>query len=88
MLSIVVAPDQNILNVTFLAYTPSQINLLSRERAGGTVKESGFTTCNDNGVASFRQSGKYHKIEVKVPANSNWSDGMGVEVSAVLDGVQ
>ena len=88
LLSIVVAPDQNILNVTFLAYTPSQINLLSRERAGGTVKESGFTTCNDNGVASFRQSGKYHKIEVKVPANSNWSDGMGVEVSAVLDGVQ
>jgi hypothetical protein len=88
LLSIVVAPDQNILNVTFLGYTPSQINLVSRERAGGTVKESGFTTCNDNGLASFRQSGKYHKIEVKVPAKANWHDAMGVEVNATLDGVQ
>ena len=88
LLSIVVAPDQNILNVTFLGYTPSQINLVSRERAGGTTKESGFTTCNDNGVASFRQSGKYHKIEVKVPSNATWSDAMGVEVNASLDGEQ
>ena len=88
LLSIVVAPDQNILNVTFLGYTPSQINLQSRERAGGTVKESGFTTCNDNGVASFRQSGKYHKIEVKIPANASWENGMGVEIYASLDGVQ
>ena len=88
LLSIVVAPDQSILNVTYLGYTPSQINLVSRERAGGTTKESGFTTCNDNGVASFRQSGKYHKIEVKVPSGSNWSDAMGVEVNASLDGVQ
>jgi|TARA_B100001093_G_C26855069_1_gene1027016 hypothetical protein len=88
LLSIVVAPDQNILNVTFLGYTPSQINLQSRERAGGTVKESGFTTCNDNGVASFRQSGKYHKIEVKIPANATWENGMGVEIYASLDGVQ
>ena len=88
LLSIVVAPDQNILNVTYLGYTPSQINLQSRERAGGTVKESGFTTCNDNGVASFRQSGKYHKIEVKIPANATWENGMGVEIYASLDGVQ
>lgn len=88
LLSIVVAPDQNILNVNFLGYTPSQINLQSRERAGGTVKESGFTTCNDNGVASFRQSGKYHKIEVKIPANATWENGMGVEIYASLDGVQ
>lgn len=88
LLSIVVAPDQNILNVNFLGYTPSQINLQSRERAGGTIKESGFTTCNDNGVASFRQSGKYHKIEVKIPANATWENGMGVEIYASLDGIQ
>ena len=88
LLSIVVAPDQNIIGVTFTGYTPSQINLVSRERAGGTVKESGFTTCNDNGVGTFRQSGKYHKLEIKVPASAVWTDAMGVEVEASLDGVQ
>jgi len=88
LLSIVVAPDSTISGVTFTGYTPSQINLISRERAGGTVTQSGFTTCNDNGVGSFRQSGKYHRIEIKVPANSTWTDAMGIEISASLDGSQ
>ena len=86
--TVVVAPDTVISNVTFTGYTPSQINLVSRERAGGKVKQTGFSACNDNGVASFRQSGKYHKIEVKIPANSSWTNAMGVEIEASIDGVQ
>ena len=88
LLSIVVAPDQTINNVNFTGYQPTQINLVSRERAGGTTIETGFSACNDNGVATFRQSGKYHKVEVKVPANAVWSDAMGLEIEATIDGVQ
>ena len=88
LLSIVVAPDTNILGVTYTGYTPAQINLHSRERPGGTAISTGFTTCNDLGVATFRQSGKYHQIEMKVPANSQWADAQGVEITATVDGVQ
>ncbi len=88
LLSIVVAPDTNILNVTFTGYTPAQINLHSRERPGGTIISTGFTTCNDLGKATFRQSGKYHQIEMKVPANAQWGNAMGVELTASVDGVQ
>jgi hypothetical protein len=88
LLSIVVAPDQDINNVTFTGYQPTQINLISRERAGGTTISTGFSACNDNGVATFRQSGKYHRIEIKVPAKATWSDAMGLEIEATIDGVQ
>ena len=88
LLSIVVAPDTDILGVTYTGYTPAQINLHSRERPGGTAISTGFTTCNDLGVATFRQSGKYHQIEMKVPANSQWADAQGVEITATVDGVQ
>ena len=88
LLSIVVAPDTNITNVSFTGYTPAQINLHSRERPGGTSISTGFTTCNDNGVATFRQSGKYHQIEMKVPSGCKWANAMGVEINATVDGVQ
>ena len=88
LLSIVVAPDTNITGVTFTSYTPAQINLHSRERPGGTRSSTGFTTCNDNGVATFRQSGKYHKVEMKVPTGASWTNAMGVEITATVDGVQ
>ena len=88
LLSIVVAPDTNITGVTFTGYTPAQINLHSRERPGGTPASTGFTTCNDNGVATFRQSGKYHRVEMKVPTGANWTNAMGVEITATVDGVQ
>ena len=88
LLSIVVPPDTNVLNVTYTGYTPAQINLHSRERPGGTIISTGFTTCNDLGKATFRQSGKYHQIEMKVPANAQWGNAMGVELTASVDGVQ
>ena len=64
------------------------LNLVSRERAGGTTTQTGFSACNDNGVATFRQSGKYHRIEIKIPANAVWNDAMGLEIEATVDGVQ
>lgn len=88
LLSIVVAPDSVINGVTYTSYKPTQINLVSRERAGGTTTQTGFSACNDNGVATFRQSGKYHRIEIKIPANAVWNDAMGLEIEATVDGVQ
>ena len=88
LLQIVVASANTINNVTYSGYKPAQINVISRERAGGIVKQTGFTTCNDNGVATFRQSGKYHKITIKVPTKATFSDAMGVELEATVDGVQ
>ena len=88
MLSIVVAPDTDILGVTYTGYTPAQINLHSRERPGGTAISTGFTTCNDNGVATFRQSGKYHQIEMKVPSGATWENAQGMEITATVDGSQ
>jgi hypothetical protein len=83
-----VASANVISNVTFSSYQPASINVISRERAGGITKQTGFTTCNDNGVATFRQSGKYHKITIKVPSKAKFNDAMGVELEASLDGVQ
>ena len=88
LLSIVVAPDTDILGVTYTGYTPAQINLHSRERPGGTAISTGFTTCNDNGVATFRQSGKYHQIEMKVPSGATWENAQGMEITATVDGSQ
>lgn len=88
LLQIVVASANVISNVTFSSYQPASINVISRERAGGITKQTGFTTCNDNGVATFRQSGKYHKITIKVPSKAKFNDAMGVELEASLDGVQ
>ena len=88
LLQIVVASSNTISNVTYSSYKPASINVVSRERAGGITKQTGFTVCNDNGVATFRQSGRYHKITIKVPSKATFTDAMGVELDATLDGVQ
>ena len=88
LLQIVVASGNVISGVTYSSYKPASINVISRERAGGITKQTGFTTCNDNGVATFRQSGRYHKITIKVPSKATFADAMGVELDATLDGVQ
>jgi hypothetical protein len=41
---------------------------------------------NDTGINPVRQSGRYFRANVKIPAETIWSDAQGIDLTAVPGG--
>ena len=76
----------NIIGVRPLVDTTANVTLKTRERLADTPTESSSASMNDSGFNPIRQSGRYCRFNVKIPAGSSWNHAQGVDVQSSKGG--
>ena len=76
----------NITNVRPIVDATSNVTIKTRNKLADAVTTSPSSTMNDTGINPVRQSGRYFRANVKIPAETIWSDAQGVDLTAVPGG--
>ena len=64
------------------------IAVASRERIADSAVYGSAVAMNTQGECPQRNSGRYHRAKMVIPAGASWTHAMGVEFQAVADGVR
>tara|TARA_Y100000356_G_scaffold4914_1_gene3713 strand:+ start:712 stop:2175 length:1464 start_codon:yes stop_codon:yes gene_type:complete len=76
----------NITGVRPIVDATSNVIVKTRDKLADTVASSSSSTINTSGIAPVRQSGRYFRANVKIPAESIWSDAQGIDLTAAPGG--
>ena len=57
-----------------------------RDKLADTATSSSSSTINSSGIAPVRQSGRYMRANVKIPAESLWTHAQGIDLTASQGG--
>ena len=76
----------NITGVRPIVDATSNVIIKTRDKLADTVASSSSSTINTSGIAPVRQSGRYFRANVKIPAESIWSDAQGIDLTAAPGG--
>ena len=76
----------NITNVRPIVDATSNVTIKTRDKLADAVTTSPSSPMNDTGINPVRQSGRYFRANVKIPAETIWSDAQGVDLTAVPGG--
>jgi len=76
----------NITNVRPIVDATSNVTIKTRNKLADAVTTSPSSPMNDTGINPVRQSGRYFRANVKIPAETIWSDAQGVDLIAVPGG--
>jgi hypothetical protein len=60
----------------------SNVIIKTRDRLADSVTSSSSVTINSTGIAPVRQSGRYFKINVKIPSGTTFTHAQGIDVIA------
>ncbi len=64
------------------------VTLKTRDRLADTPTESTSSSMNSTGLNPVRQSGRYVKINVKIPSGGVWKDAQGIDIKASRAGLR
>ena len=78
----------NITQVRPIVDASSNVIVKTRDKLSDSVVSSSSSTINTTGIAPVRQSGRYFRANVKIPANSIWTDAQGVDLTATQGGTR
>ena len=76
----------NITGVRPIVDATSNVILKTRDKLADTVTSSSSSTINSSGIAPVRQSGRYMRANVKIPAESLWTHAQGIDLTASQGG--
>ena len=76
----------NITGVRPIVDATSNVVLKTRDKLADTVTSSSSSTINSSGIAPVRQSGRYMRANVKIPAESLWTHAQGIDLTASQGG--
>ncbi len=76
----------NITGVRPLVDASSNVVIKTRDKLADTVTSSSSSTINATGIAPVRQSGRYFRANVKIPADSIWNHAQGIDLTASQGG--
>ena len=76
----------NITGVRPIVDATSNVVLKTRDKLVDTVTSSSSSTINSSGIAPVRQSGRYMRANVKIPAESLWTHAQGIDLTASQGG--
>ncbi len=78
----------NITGVRPLVDASSNVIIKTRDKLADTVTSSNSSTINSTGIAPVRQSGRYFRANVKIPAESVWTNAQGIDLTASPGGTR
>jgi hypothetical protein len=76
----------NITGIRPLVDASSNVVIKTRDKLADTVTSSSSSTINTSGIAPVRQSGRYFRANVKIPAESIWTHAQGIDLTASQGG--
>ena len=76
----------NITAVRPLVDASSNVVIKTRDKLADTVTISSSSTMNTTGIAPVRQSGRYFRANVKIPAETIWNNAQGIDLTASQGG--
>jgi len=78
----------NITGVRPLVDASANVVIKTRDKLADTVTSSSSSTINTTGIAPVRQSGRYFRANVKIPAESIWTHAQGIDLTASQGGTR
>ena len=76
----------NITGVRPIVDASANVTIKTRDRLVDTVTTSASSSMNDTGINPVRQSGRYFRANVKIPAESIWTNAQGIDLTASQGG--
>ena len=76
----------NVTGVRPIVDASSNVIIKTRDKLSDAVTSSSSSTINDTGIAPVRQSGRYFRANVKIPAESIWNNAQGIDLTASQGG--
>ena len=76
----------NVTGIRPIVDAVANVTIKTRDRLADTVTTSTSSTMNDTGINPVRQSGRYFRANVKIPAESIWTNAQGIDLTASQGG--
>ena len=78
----------NIIGIRPIVDATATVTIKTRDRLADTVTESSSVSMNSTGINPVRQSGRYIKVNVKIPSGGVWKDAQGIYLIASRGGLR
>ena len=76
----------NVTGIRPIVDAVANVTIKTRDRLVDNVVTSSSSTMNDTGINPVRQSGRYFRANVKIPAESIWTNAQGIDLTASQGG--
>ena len=76
----------NITSVRPIVDASSNVIIKTRDKLADAVTSSTSSSMNASGINPVRKSGRYFRANVKIPAESLWTNAQGIDLKAVPGG--
>jgi hypothetical protein len=78
----------NIIGIRPIVDAEATVTIKTRDRLADTETESSAISMNSTGINPVRQSGRYVKVNVKIPSGGVWKDAQGIDLVASRAGLR
>jgi len=78
----------NIIGIRPIVDATATVTIKTRDRLADAVTESSSVSMNSTGINPVRQSGRYIKVNVKIPSGGVWKDAQGIDLIASRGGLR
>ena len=76
----------NVTGIRPIVDAVANVTIKTRDRLADNVTTSTSSTMNDTGINPVRQSGRYFRANVKIPAETIWTNAQGIDLTASQGG--
>ena len=76
----------NVTGVRPIVDASANVTIKTRDRLVDSVTTSTSSSMNNTGINPVRQSGRYFRANVKIPAESIWTNAQGIDLTASQGG--
>jgi len=76
----------NVTSIRPIVDASANVIVKTRNKLADTVTSSASSSMNESGINPVRQSGRYIRANVKIPADSIWTNAQGIDLTAVPGG--
>jgi hypothetical protein len=76
----------NVTGIRPIVDASANVTIKTRDKLADAVTTSASSSMNDTGINPVRQSGRYFRANVKIPAESIWTNAQGIDLTASQGG--
>ena len=76
----------NVTGIRPIVDAIANLTIKTRDRLADNVTTSTSSSMNDTGINPVRQSGRYFRANVKIPAETIWTNAQGIDLTASQGG--
>ena len=76
----------NVTGIRPIVDASANVTIKTRDKLADTVTTSVSSSMNETGINPVRQSGRYFRANVKIPAETIWTNAQGIDLTASQGG--